>query len=129
MNEYYGLMDNNKVNLAAASAILENNGESVLFRTFDDVLKITYRVRIAEELIKDEKDTTEKKRIIEDIEWIKNQARKKIRENKSFYASVITSKYAKDGEFEKTYERVKNAIESENEYGFYEWISLIRDSR
>ena len=127
MNEYYALMDNSNVNLAAAYAILENNGESIFFRTFDDVLKIAYRVKIVEELIKYEEETEEKNNVVKTVEWLKASARKNLRENKSFYSSVIATRLANRGEYEKIYSRAKEAIESEDEHEFYAWIFLINN--
>ena len=64
MNEYYALMDSNKVKLAAAYAVFGACGESVLLRAFEDILHITYIIKIAEELIRDEKESDEKKEIL-----------------------------------------------------------------
>ena len=129
MNEYYALMDSNKVKLAAAYAILENNGESILLRTFDDALKLAYRAKIVENLIEDEEESEEKKKIEEDIRWLKKCVRNGVKEKKKFYASVIAGKYAKAGEFSEMSERVLVAIDNETEYDFYDWISQIESTR
>lgn len=129
MRNYYALMNNNKVSLAAAYAILENNGESVLFRTFDDVLNVTYRIQIAEELVKNEEKSKEKDEIIEEIEWYKKHIRKNIREKKALYASVIVTRYATKGQLDRLYTDVINAFERENELDFYDWIFEIGSIR
>lgn len=129
MRNYYALMNNNKVSLAAAYAILENNGESVLFRTFDDVLNVTYRIQIAEELVKNEEKSKEKDEIIEEIEWYKKHIRKNIREKKALYASVIVARYATKGQLDRLYTDVINAFERENELDFYDWIFEIGSIR
>ena len=129
MNEYYALMDSNKVKLAAAYAILENNGESILLRTFDDALKLAYRAKIVENLIEDEEESEEKKKIEEDIRWLKKFVRNGVKEQKKCYASVIAGKYAKAGEFWEMSERVLGAIDNETEYDIYDWISQIESTR
>lgn len=129
MNEYYALMDSNKVKLAAAYAILENNGKSIFLRSFDDVLKLTYRTKIAENLIENEEEVEEKKKIEEHIEWLKKFVRNGVKEKRKFYASSIASKRAKEGEFSEMFERVLVAIDNESEYDFYDWISQIESIR
>lgn len=129
MNEYYALMDSNKVKLAAAYAILENNGKSIFLRSFDDVLKLTYRTKIAENLIENEEEVEEKKKIEENIEWLKKFVRNGVKEKRKFYASSIAGKRAKEGEFSEMFERVLVAIDNESEYDFYDWISQIESIR
>lgn len=129
MLNYYALIDDKKVNLAAAYAILESNGESVMLRTFEDVLNVTYRIWIVEELIKNEKKSKEKDEIAEKIEWYKGNIRKNVKEKKHLYASVISAKYAGRGQLERLYFDVTKAIERENELSFYDWIFKIDSIR
>ncbi len=129
MRNYYALMDNKKVNLAAAYAVLGNNSDSVLFRTFEDIVNVTYRIRIAEELIKGEEDSMIKEGIVEEIEWYKEFIRRNIREKKNLYASIITAKYAKLNCFDEFYKNVINAIEREKEFDFYDWVNEINNIR
>lgn len=125
MRNYYALMNDKKVKLAAAYVILDSSGESMMFRTFDDVLDVTYRVWLVEELIKDEEKSCEKEKVIEEIEWFKRTIRMNIREKKNLYASVITSRYAKACEFNSFYEKLVKTMEMEDKFDFYEWISEI----
>lgn len=125
MQNYCKLMDAQKLNLAAACAILENNGEGVLFRTFDDILNVTYRIRIAEGLIKNEKESKEKEVIVESIKWYKESISKNIKEKKTLYASIISAEHAKTGQLERFYLDVIKAIEKEKEFDFYDWINEI----
>lgn len=128
MNKYFALMDNGKVNFAAARLILKGNGESILLRTFDDALEITYRLKVAEKLIEAEEDSEEKKEIEEEIEWYKKFVREAINEKKKMYSSVMASSYAKVYELEEFTTRVIAAIEEETE-DFYAWIHRIESIR
>ena len=122
MNEYYALMDSNKVKLAAAYAVFGACGESVLLRAFEDILHITYIIKIAEELIRDEKESDEKKEILEKIEWHKTRIINSLHEKAAFYASILTLKRAKAGENEQFYKKVMDMIDREQEYDFYDWV-------
>lgn len=129
MRDYYALIKNKKFNLAAVYIILENKGESVLLRTFDDVLNLTYRIQIAEELVKNEEKSKEKDEIVEEIEWYKNNIRENIREKKALYASVIVARCAEKGQLKRLYADIINAFERENELDFYDWIFEIGSIR
>lgn len=129
MRDYYALIKNKKFNLAAVYVILENKGESVLLRTFDDVLNVTYRIQIAEELVKNEEKSKEKDEIVEEIEWYKNNIRENIREKKALYASVIVARCAEKGQLKRLYADIINAFERENELDFYDWIFEIGSIR
>lgn len=125
-NDFYFLAVTGETKLAGAYAILMDNAECALLRSFEDISYLTYRLKVAEDLIKNEKESEFKKKIANRIEWHKSDIRRGLEEHKYRYASMLTAERAEYRHSRELYDKIVKMIESEEEYdNFYEWIWAI----
>ena len=126
VDEFNVLVESGNVNLAAAYGILMNCGESALLHGFQDIVNITNRVKIAERLIENERNSRLKEKIIKRIMWYKCNITSLLTDFKGKYATIVVAERSEDGYMEDFYERVVKVIDAKKEYeDFYAWIEAI----
>lgn len=125
-SEFNLIVESGNYNLAGAYAILMDNAEYILLKSFEDVACLARRVKVAEELIKSEEESYWKKKIEDRIKWNKSIIRSAVEVRKLEYASVLTAERAEYKNNIEFYIRVVKAMESEYKYdNLYEWIFAI----
>ena len=127
-SEFGFLVESGNSKLAAAYAILLDNSECVLLRSFEDAVYLTQRIKAAEDIIKNEEESELKKKICDRIEGYKSMIRSVVELRKTEFASIITAERAEYRYSREFYKRVINELGSEDKHGsFYEWIFAIEN--
>lgn len=126
INEFNVLAERGEVNLAAAYAIMMNCGESALLHSFEDMINITNRIKVAEKLIENERDSELKTKVEKRIEWYKNNITIFLTTFKARYASIMAARRAYPRNLQEFYDEVIKVIDSKDEYvSFFDWIDAI----
>lgn len=126
IEEFNFLVETNQINLAAAYAILMNSGECALLRNFHDVVNLTNRMRVAEKLIKNERNSRLKNKVEERIEWYKTSMSMHLTTFENHYAGMLAAERAEPNDVKHFYDKVLKIIERKDQYlDFYTWILAI----
>lgn len=120
------LLMTGNVNLAAATVLLENSGNSIYLRGWKDIFELNNRLRIVKLLIKDEPMSEEKGIIEEELKWRQELIIEKLSKNQEQLASEWAILNSQDSiELKMNYSKVLIKIKECDGDHFYSKIKGI----